>query len=50
VELPGTSTPNPPLMTRRTGSPVSGSVRSGSSFMLCFTSNRRAGLSLLVVS
>ena len=50
AEPPGTSTPEPPVMTRRTGSPVCGSVRSGASFMLWFTSKRRTGFSVLMVS
>ena len=33
--------PYPPEITRRTGSPVSGSWVSAASFMLCRTSKRR---------
>jgi hypothetical protein len=48
--FPVTCTASPPEMTRFTGSPVVGSARNGSSFMLCFTSKRRTGLEGSVVS
>ena len=42
---PCVTQPLPPIMTRRTGRPVSGSVFKGGSVIFCWTSNRR-GLSL----
>jgi hypothetical protein len=38
--VPRKQFPEPPLITRRTGSPVSGCFVNGSSFMLCCTSKR----------
>ncbi len=38
---PDFNTPNPPMTTRRIGSPVSGCFVNGAAFMLCLISKKR---------